>query len=181
MLNWNNSWVDDARISSKLQQAEFGLFAAVLCAEASFEKLCTVAKSFAWVSWPVFRCVGFILLLLILTPSTMMQYFIWDDSKSNVLCLTQIPQPYSPTSSCWKVFDCGALKYNSEGAKRYRQASIKYFEHQLLLDRDLPNLSLFPLELQKALLCWDEVGSHIREVCSEGMVYVLPEMLPDHT
>ncbi|KAE8404309.1 isoprenoid synthase domain-containing protein [Aspergillus pseudonomiae] len=132
MLNWNNSLVDDGRISDKLQKAEFGLFAAILCAEASIEKLCTVAKSFAW-------------------------YFIWDD-----------------------IFDCGALKYNSEGAKCYRQASIKYFEHQLLLDRDLPDLSLFPLELQKALLCWDEVGSHIREVCPEETRAILLDRMVEY-
>ncbi|OGM51154.1 hypothetical protein ABOM_000115 [Aspergillus bombycis] len=129
---WISRWVDDARISCKLQKAEFGLFAAMLCAEASFEKLCTVAKSFAW-------------------------YFIWDD-----------------------IFDCGSLKYNSEGAKCYRQASIEYFEHQLLDARDPPDLSPFTLELQKALLCWDEVGSHIREVCSKETRAILLDRMVEY-
>ncbi|KNG83621.1 hypothetical protein ANOM_008358 [Aspergillus nomiae NRRL 13137] len=85
-----------------------------------------------------------------------MQYFIWDD-----------------------IFDCGALKYNSEGAKCYRRASIKYFEHQLL-DRDPPDLSPFTLELQKALLCWDEVGSHIREACSEETRAILLDRMVEY-
>jgi hypothetical protein len=34
----------------KLQKAEFGVFAAILCADAPFDRLCTVAKYFAWVS-----------------------------------------------------------------------------------------------------------------------------------
>ncbi|KAE8381259.1 isoprenoid synthase domain-containing protein [Aspergillus bertholletiae] len=122
---WISRWVDNTIISYKLQKAEFGLFAAILCADVSFEKVCTVAKYFTW-------------------------YFIWDD-----------------------IFDCGNLKYDIEGARSYRQASIQYFEHQLLDDRDLPDLSSFTPELQKALLCWDEVGSHIREVCSKETRAVL--------
>jgi hypothetical protein len=33
----------------KLQKADFGVFSAVLCADAPFDRLCTVAKYFAWV------------------------------------------------------------------------------------------------------------------------------------
>jgi Terpene synthase family 2, C-terminal metal binding len=52
--------------------------------------------------------------------------------------------------------------------KAYKQASVEYFEHQLLSRRDYPDLSKFTPELQKALQSWDEVGSHIRECCSKG-------------
>jgi hypothetical protein len=43
------SWVPDADTSRKLQKADFGRFAAIMCADASFGKMCTVAKAFAWV------------------------------------------------------------------------------------------------------------------------------------
>ncbi|KAL2864293.1 terpene synthase family protein [Aspergillus lucknowensis] len=51
---WIERWVPDPHTARKFQKAEFGVFAAVICAQASFEKLCTVSKAFAW-------------------------YFIWDD------------------------------------------------------------------------------------------------------
>ncbi|KAL4969895.1 uncharacterized protein BDV14DRAFT_195429 [Aspergillus stella-maris] len=76
---WIRRWVPDDKICYKMQQANFAMFAAVLCSDSSFERLCTVAKHFAW-------------------------YFIWDD-----------------------IFDCGALQYNVELAKTYRDASLQYF------------------------------------------------------
>ncbi|KAF9893955.1 hypothetical protein FE257_008926 [Aspergillus nanangensis] len=48
------SWVPNALTARKFQKAEFGVFAAVMCARASLEKLGTVSKAFTW-------------------------YFIWDD------------------------------------------------------------------------------------------------------
>ncbi|KAL4741654.1 terpenoid synthase [Aspergillus similis] len=51
---WLERWVPNPKAARKFQKAEFGVFAAVMCARASFEKLCTVCKAFAW-------------------------YFIWDD------------------------------------------------------------------------------------------------------
>ncbi|KAL4811604.1 terpenoid synthase [Aspergillus spinulosporus] len=51
---WLERWVPNPTTARKFQKAEFGVFAAVMCARASFEKLCTVCKAFAW-------------------------YFIWDD------------------------------------------------------------------------------------------------------
>ncbi|KAL4971598.1 terpenoid synthase [Aspergillus desertorum] len=51
---WLERWVPNPKTACKFQEAEFGVFTAVMCARASFEKLCTVSKTFAW-------------------------YFIWDD------------------------------------------------------------------------------------------------------
>ncbi|KAB8200857.1 terpenoid synthase [Aspergillus parasiticus] len=51
---WLERWVDEPQTRAKLQAANFAIFAAIVCADASFEKLCTVAKYFAW-------------------------YFVWDD------------------------------------------------------------------------------------------------------
>ncbi|KAL2808542.1 terpenoid synthase [Aspergillus granulosus] len=51
---WIERWVPDPHTARKFQAAEFGVFAAVMCARASFKKLCTVSKAFAW-------------------------YFVWDD------------------------------------------------------------------------------------------------------
>ncbi|KAL4744450.1 hypothetical protein BDW72DRAFT_212638 [Aspergillus terricola var. indicus] len=51
---WLERWVPNPETARKLQKADFGVFAAVMCARASFEKLCTVCKAFAW-------------------------YFVWDD------------------------------------------------------------------------------------------------------
>lgn len=45
-----SSFVPDPEICFKLKKADFGFFAAIMCADYSFEKLCTVAKYFAWVS-----------------------------------------------------------------------------------------------------------------------------------
>jgi hypothetical protein len=66
------------------------------------------------------------------------------------------------------VFDCGSLKHDQHAAETYRQASLQYVEFTLLGKGSMPDLSEFDCELQKALHCWDEVGEHIREVCSEG-------------
>ncbi|KAL4971232.1 terpenoid synthase [Aspergillus desertorum] len=46
-------WVDDDTTCYKLQKGEFGVFAAILCADASFDRLCTTVKYFAWV---IFDC-----------------------------------------------------------------------------------------------------------------------------
>ena len=56
MLNYDHSWVDDPQTRIKLQAANFTIFASIVCADASYEKLCTVAKYFAWVS-SVLLCV----------------------------------------------------------------------------------------------------------------------------
>ncbi|KKK13111.1 hypothetical protein ARAM_006753 [Aspergillus rambellii] len=52
---WIRRWMEDEKLIQKMQKANFALFAAVLCHDSSFEKLCTVAKYFAW-------------------------YFVWDDT-----------------------------------------------------------------------------------------------------
>ncbi|KAJ5355415.1 uncharacterized protein N7496_012627 [Penicillium cataractarum] len=76
------------------------------------------------------------------------------------------------------IFDCGSLKHDQQAAETYRQASLQYFNFTLLGKGDQPDLSQFDDELQKALHCWDEVGEHIREVCSEETREVLcDEML----
>lgn len=43
------SWVEDKQICAKLKAANFTIFAAIVCADVSFEKMCTAAKAFAWV------------------------------------------------------------------------------------------------------------------------------------
>ncbi|KAL2867731.1 terpene synthase family protein [Aspergillus lucknowensis] len=127
---WLRRWVDDDTKCWKLQKADFALFAAILCSKSSFEKLCTVAKYFAW-------------------------YFVWDD-----------------------IFDCGTLKDDPEEMKSYRKVSLAYFNHTLLLKGEYPDLSGFPVELQKALRCWDEVGEHIRQDCDiETRQILLDRML----
>ncbi|EAW13942.1 terpene synthase family protein [Aspergillus clavatus NRRL 1] len=102
---WIERWVPDPVTSRKFQAAEFGVFAAIMCADASYEKLCTMSKSFAW----------------------------------------------------------------------YREKSLQYFRHVLCGEGEFPDLSGFSLELQYALLCWDEVAAHIREVCSKETCEVLLE------
>ncbi|OOF91999.1 hypothetical protein ASPCADRAFT_399843 [Aspergillus carbonarius ITEM 5010] len=101
---WLERWVENPHICSKFQRAEFGVFAAIMCADVTFEKLCTVAKYFAWV-----------------------------------------------------FFDCGSLTHNPETLKVYRQKSLDYFRYTLCGRGDRPELSGFTAELQKALLCWDEI------------------------
>lgn len=49
ILTHSHSWVDEPQTRAKLRAANFTIFAAIICADASFEKLCTVAKYFAWV------------------------------------------------------------------------------------------------------------------------------------
>jgi hypothetical protein len=66
------------------------------------------------------------------------------------------------------VFDCGALQGQPLAMKEYRDASMEYIKHQLLPENPCPDLSVYPLELQKALECWEEVGVHIRSVCDRG-------------
>ncbi|KAL2842627.1 terpenoid synthase [Aspergillus pseudodeflectus] len=129
---WIRTWVDDDMTCRKLQKAEFGVFAAILCADAPFDRLCTVAKYFAW-------------------------YFIWDD-----------------------IFDCGALQGQPPAMKEYRDASMEYIKHQLLPENPCPDLSIYPLELQKALDCWEEVGAHIRSICDRGTCEVLSEAMLDY-
>ncbi|GIK05781.1 terpene cyclase [Aspergillus viridinutans] len=124
---WIELWVPDAETSRKFQKADFGRFAAIMCADASFEKLCIVAKAFAW-------------------------YFIWDD-----------------------LFDCGCLTHDKMAIPEYRDKSMQYFRAVLSSREDAPDLSGCSDELQKALLCWDEVATHIREVCSKGTCEVLLE------
>ncbi|KAJ5185255.1 hypothetical protein N7491_006875 [Penicillium cf. griseofulvum] len=51
---WLERWVDEPQTRAKLKAANFTIFAAIICADAPYEKLCTVAKYFAW-------------------------YFVWDD------------------------------------------------------------------------------------------------------
>lgn len=48
----SNSYVKNSVTCRKLQQADFTTFAAVMCANSSFERLCTVAKWFTWVNVP---------------------------------------------------------------------------------------------------------------------------------
>ncbi|KAL4799522.1 isoprenoid synthase domain-containing protein [Aspergillus venezuelensis] len=115
---WIRRWVPDDTICYKMEQANFAMFAAVLCSDSSFERLCTVAKHFAW-------------------------YFIWDD-----------------------IFDCGTLQYNVEVAETYRDASLQYFNWAIMSEGLKPDLSSFLIELQNALICWDEIGDHIRQECS---------------
>ncbi|KAL4764236.1 terpene synthase family protein [Aspergillus foveolatus] len=45
---WLERWVPNPTTARKFQEAEFGVFAAVMCVRTSFEKLCTVCKAFAW-------------------------------------------------------------------------------------------------------------------------------------
>ncbi|CEL05162.1 hypothetical protein ASPCAL06281 [Aspergillus calidoustus] len=130
---WIRRWVDDAVTCRKLQKAEFGVFAAVLCADAPFDRLCTVAKYFAW-------------------------YYIWDD-----------------------IFDCGALQGGSDSEiSNYRQASIQYIQHQLLPEHECPDLSVYPSQLQNTLVCWEEVGRHIREVCSHDTRVILSKTMLEY-
>ncbi|GFG17844.1 (+)-germacrene D synthase [Aspergillus udagawae] len=124
---WIERWVPDADTSRKFQKADFGRFAAIMCADASFEKMCTVAKAFAW-------------------------YFIWDD-----------------------LFDCGCLTHDKTAIPEYRDKSMQYFRTVLSSREDATDLSGCSDELQKALLCWDEVAAHIRAVCSEETCEVLLE------
>ncbi|KAL3477403.1 terpenoid synthase [Aspergillus californicus] len=124
---WIRRWVDDDQTCFKLQQAEFGIFAAVLCADSSFDRFCTVAKYFAW-------------------------YYIWDD-----------------------IFDCGVLEGKPDAAIRYRESSMRYIQHQLLPETECPDLSIYPQQLQKTLQSWEEVGSHIRSVCSRETCAILSE------
>jgi hypothetical protein len=44
------SWVDNDTTCRKFQKAEFGVFAAIICADSPFDRMCTVGKYFAWVS-----------------------------------------------------------------------------------------------------------------------------------
>ncbi|KAL4962485.1 terpene synthase family protein [Aspergillus stella-maris] len=118
---WIRRYVDNDKTCRNLQNDEFGLFAAAICADASYEKLCTVAKFFAW-------------------------YYLWDD-----------------------LFDFDTLKNESiHGMGENRLISIEYIKHQILPSQNArPDLTSYPMELQKALMAWDEVGVHIRDECSE--------------
>ncbi|KAL4877963.1 isoprenoid synthase domain-containing protein [Aspergillus karnatakaensis] len=128
---WIRRWVDNERTCYKLQKAEFGIFAAILCADAPYDRFCTVAKYFTW-------------------------YYLWDD-----------------------IYDCGTLKGSSAfEMAQYREVSMQYIKHHLLPEHPQPDLSTYSAELQKALLCWEEVGSHIQSVCSQETREILcDEML----
>jgi hypothetical protein len=54
----------------------------------------------------------------------------------------------------------------------YRDKSMQYFRAVLSSTEDAPDLSGCSNELQKALLCWDEVAAHIRAICSEDISYL---------
>ncbi|KAL3465047.1 terpenoid synthase [Aspergillus heterothallicus] len=130
---WIRRWVDDSLTSRKLQKAEFGVFAAVLCSDAPFDRFVTVAKYFAW-------------------------YYIWDD-----------------------IFDCGALQGSSDSeVSAYRQASMQYIQYQLLPEHECPDLSVYSSQLQNALVCWEEVGKHIREVCSHNTRMILSKAMLEY-
>jgi hypothetical protein len=133
-----------------------------MCAGVSFEKMCTVAKAFAWA-----RCL--------LSPdensggsADARQYFIWDDCK---LSANRDPKIESLIDYCCTVFDCGCLTHDKTAIPEYRDKSMQYFRTVLSSREDATDLSGCSDELQKALLCWDEVAAHIRAVCSEGISY----------
>ncbi|KAL4958124.1 isoprenoid synthase domain-containing protein [Aspergillus filifer] len=131
---WIRRYVDNDTTCRNLQNDEFGLFAAAICADTSYEKLCTVAKFFAW-------------------------YHVWDD-----------------------LFDFDTLKNESiHGMGENRLISIEYIKHQILPAKNpRPDLSSYPLELQKALMSWDDVGMHIRGECSEGTRELLCTEMVDY-
>lgn len=66
-------------------------------------------------------------------------------------------------------FDCGSLTYDAKGVVSYLKKSKEYFQHQLLEIGEQPDFSGFSQEQQKALLCWNEVGQHIRETCNKSI------------
>ncbi|KAL4920040.1 terpenoid synthase [Aspergillus aurantiobrunneus] len=130
---WIRRWIESDKTCRKLQKAEFGLFAAIVCADTTFERFCTVAKYFAW-------------------------YYIWDD-----------------------IFDCGTLEETSSlKMSEYRQASMQYIQHQLLPENACPDLSPYPPQLQNALRSWEEVGTHIRSVCSKDTCTILSQAMLDY-
>ncbi|KAL4877351.1 isoprenoid synthase domain-containing protein [Aspergillus karnatakaensis] len=63
---WLQRWVDEQRTCAKLQAANFTRFAAIVCADAPFERLCTVAKYFAWLNEKIRQDVCEILLATML-------------------------------------------------------------------------------------------------------------------
>ncbi|KAJ5671880.1 hypothetical protein N7507_001007 [Penicillium longicatenatum] len=76
------------------------------------------------------------------------------------------------------IFDCGSLKYDTGIVGAYREASLQYFKYSLNGDGEAPDLSMFDMELQKGLQCWDEIGLHIHRVCSKETREILcDEML----
>ncbi|KAL4938904.1 hypothetical protein BDV06DRAFT_225530 [Aspergillus oleicola] len=131
---WIRRYVDNDESCRALQQDEFGLFAAVICADAPYDKLCTVAKFFAW-------------------------YYLWDD-----------------------LFDFDTLKNESiHGMGDNRRISIEYIQHQILPSKNVrPDFSSYPLQLQKALMSWDEIGVHVRDVCSEETRELLCKEMVDY-
>ncbi|KAL4929154.1 terpene synthase family protein [Aspergillus undulatus] len=131
---WIRRYVDNDESCRRLQNDEFGLFAAVICNDAPYDKLCTVAKFFAW-------------------------YYIWDD-----------------------IFDFDTLKNeNIHGMGDNRRISIEYIQHQILPSTSpRPDISSYPLQLQKALVSWDEIGEHIRAVCSKETRELLCNSMVDY-
>lgn len=121
---------------------------------------------------------GFVLCLSVnISRLIISQYFVYDDSTWSIKKAQK--KGFNHTDSfplnLFIVFDCGSLKHDQHAAENYRQASLQYFQFILLGLGSLPGLSEFDSELQNALHCWDEVGEHIREVCSEGTHPVIPE------
>ncbi|KAJ5963615.1 terpenoid synthase [Penicillium vulpinum] len=131
-----------------LQKAEFGIFAAIMCADTSFEKMCTVAKSFAWACTAcLFTC----------------------ERRLTILIVLYLGRQYDCCVFLMRVFDCGLLTHDMEAIKSYRATTVEYFKHVLCADGKFPDLSGYPEELQNALHCWDEVAEHI---CEQMIFYV---------
>ncbi|KAL3472130.1 isoprenoid synthase domain-containing protein [Aspergillus californicus] len=67
------------------------------------------------------------------------------------------------------IFDCGALKHNTDVLQAYKEASLQYFKFVLIDEGEFPDLSAFDTELQKNLHSWDET----REIlCDEMLRFV---------
>ncbi|KAL3477191.1 terpenoid synthase [Aspergillus californicus] len=127
---WIRRWVDNDETCAQLQSDDLGIFAAVVCAEAPYDKFCTVAKFFTW-------------------------HYLWGD-----------------------IFDLDTLKNEStHRVSDNRRVSIEYIQHQLVPKNEGPDLSSYPLQLQKALQAWDEIGVHIRSVCGQETVEILLKAL----
>ncbi|GFN14976.1 terpene synthase family protein [Aspergillus tubingensis] len=82
----------------------------------------------------------------------MFWYFIWDDCEF----------PFFP--------------FMTDYAEEY-DFRLEYFKYNLLLEGEYPDISQFPVEQQKALRCWDEVGAHIRQDCDRETCQILLEQM----
>lgn len=156
-------FVKNPDICRKLQKADCTTFAAIMCANSSFERLCTVAKWFTWVRVPsrVLK-LGWL----------WFKYFIWDDCMgSRLLCPSAIL-----SWNTYEVFDCGSLTHDQGTIKKYKQTTIEYFKHVLCHEAEYPDLSEYSEELQNALNCWDEIAEHVRQVCSKRTFWAPPQL-----